>query len=124
MRASTPTGTLTRNTQRHDRCASRPPNGGPSAAAAPPTAAQTLTAIARRAAGNAPSRRASDVGITRAAPTAWSTRKATSNGTDAASAQAAEPTVNTATPVRKTSRRPYRSARRPAGASSAANATV
>ncbi|GAA1912486.1 hypothetical protein GCM10009753_50550 [Streptantibioticus ferralitis] len=44
-----------------------------------------------------------------AAATPWTTRPAISTPTPGANAQIADPMVNTATPVRKARRRPYRS---------------
>ena len=57
-----PTGTLTRNTQRQLACTSRPPSGGPAAAATPPTAAQSADRDARCAGGNSGSSSPSEVG--------------------------------------------------------------
>ena len=65
--------------------------GGPSAAATPPTADQIAIACARRAGGKVCSSSASDVAVTMAAPTAWTTRKATRLPTPQASAQPSEP---------------------------------
>lgn len=99
-------GRFTRKTQRQEASTSRPPTGGPSAAAAAPTDAQTPTAIGRRCGGNAVSSSASDVGMTRAAPIACTARKPISTGIDGAIAHAAEASVNTATPMRNSRLRP------------------
>lgn len=66
--AAKPTGTLTRNTQRQLACTSRPPSGGPAAAAIPPTAAHAPMATCRRSGGNSGSSSPSDAGIKSAAP--------------------------------------------------------
>src|ERR1700712_4488788 len=69
-RASSPNGTLTKKIQRQENSTNNPPTGGPRAAAMAPTADQVLTALARRDAGTAASSRASELGISIAAPTA------------------------------------------------------
>jgi hypothetical protein len=69
-RASSPTGTLTKKIHRQDNSTSKPPMGGPSAAAIAPAADHVLTATARRAAGTAAINSASELGISIAAPTA------------------------------------------------------
>ncbi len=45
IRPAIPTGTLTMNTHRQPACTSRPPSGGPAAAAIPPTAAHAPIAM-------------------------------------------------------------------------------
>jgi hypothetical protein len=59
-----------------------------------------------------------------AAPTAWSTRAATSSSTLGAAAHSPEASMNTPMPTKKVLRRPTRSAARPAGTSSAAKTTL
>ena len=109
-----------RNTQRHDASTSTPPSAGPAAAARAPDAAQMRTARTRPAGGVAVSSRPRLVGVSSAAPAACSTRKNTSISSDPLAAQPALASVNTATPSRKPPLRPYRSASRPNGTSSAA----
>jgi hypothetical protein len=118
--ANRPTGKFTRNTQRHDSSTSSPPITGPAAAAVPPTAAQSPSAIPRFSAGNSGSSRPSEAGINSAAPAAWTTRAPTRNSTEGDAAQAAEARVKTVSPPRNARLRPTRSAQRPAGTSSAA----
>lgn len=117
---TSPTGTLTRNTQCQLSCRSRPPRGGPAAAATAPLADQMATAPGRRAGVEFARSSASEAGISAAAPTACPTRAATSQPTDGAAAHRAEARTKTSTPAVKVRLRPARSARRPAGTSSAA----
>ncbi len=76
--AARPIGTLTKKTQRQLAATSRPPTTGPSAAASPPTAVQPRTAPWRRSGEVVASTRPSEVGVSSAAPAAWTIRKATS----------------------------------------------
>jgi hypothetical protein len=99
--AARPNGRLTRNTQRQLAATSTPPTAGPKAAARPPTAVHARTALARRSGGKLARTSPSEVGVSSAAPAAWSTRKAISIGRLVAAAQAAEAATNTATPARK-----------------------
>ena len=62
-------------------CTMNEPRLGPTAAAKPPTAPHRLTVTARRLCGNAASTIDSDAGVSRAAPTACSTRAAISQPT-------------------------------------------
>ncbi len=115
------TGRLTRKTSRQLALTSRPPSGGPAAAATPPTAAQMPIAVGRRWGSNSGSSSASEVGIRNAAPIAWITRAATSVGAEGAAPQRSDPSAKTISPPMKARRRPKRSASAPAGTSSAAN---
>ena len=77
-------------------------------------------AFGRSAGGNSGSRRASDVGMSAAAPTAWSARAATSTARVGAAAQIAEAPTKSSSPPRKARLWPRMSAMRPNGTSSAA----
>jgi hypothetical protein len=103
---ATPMGTLTRNTHCHPAATSRPPSGGPSAAATAPTDAHVPTALARRSAGQALRSNDNEVGVISAAPTPCTVLAATSAHRLGASAQAADATVKIASPMRKTRRWP------------------
>ena len=122
--ATTAKGRLTRKTQRQLAWTSRPPIGGPSAAAAPPTADHRPIAAPLRAGPNAASSRPSEVGSIRAPPTACSTRAPTRNSRDGETAQRADAVVKMASPSRKARLRPARSAQRPAGTRTAAKTMV
>ena len=67
-------GRLTRKMRRQSTSTSTPPSGGPLAAAIAPTDAQAPTVPARASTGSPCSRSPSDVGMTSAAPTAWTAR--------------------------------------------------
>src|SRR4051794_24113460 len=99
---------------------SRPPSGGPMAAPTPPSAAHAPMTAERRSTGKRGRTSPSDVGVSAAAPAAWTTRAATSSSADGASAHSAEPRVKTASPARNTRSRPTRSPSLPNGTSSAA----
>jgi hypothetical protein len=87
--------------QRHPPpSASRPPIGGPKAAATEPTAPQPAIAAAHRCGGNAASNSPSAAGIIADAAAPCTVRAATSTPTDGATAHAADDTANTAVPVR------------------------
>jgi len=86
----------------------------------PPTAVQVRTAPWRRSGGKAASTRLREVGVSSAAPAAWTSRNATSMATLLAAPQAADAAVNTATPSRKPYLRRWRSASRPNRTSSEA----
>jgi hypothetical protein len=81
------------------------------------------TAVARTL-GVAASNRASDAGMSSAAPTACTTRPAMSSQGVGARPHNAEPSVNTARPRWNERRRPERSAMRPAPSSRAPNTTL
>ena len=97
---------------------------GPTAPAAAPIAPQIATATGRRSRGYARITRASDDGMSAAAPTACTIRKAIRTSTVGASAHATEAVVNRAEPVRNTRLWPSRSASFPAGTRSAAKVIV
>jgi hypothetical protein len=99
--AISPIGTLIKKIHRQLSVTSKPPIGGPSAAANPPIAVHARTAPARLLAGEDASRRPRDVGVMSAAPAAWTTRKVTSVSTLFAIAHAADAAVNSATLTRK-----------------------
>ena len=115
-----PIGTLTTKIQRQSSWTRRPPIGGPSAAATPPTADQMPIASARCSTGKAGRIRPRVVGSIIAPPAAWRTRAATRKGIEGATAQRAEAAAKSSRPATKTRLRPTRSAIRPAGTSSAA----
>ena len=71
---------------------------GPSAAAMPPVAVQARTAPLRRSGEKLASTRLSEVGVSRAAPAACTSRNAISMATLVAAPQAAEAAVKMATP--------------------------
>ncbi len=78
-------------------------------------------AVGRRLGENSGSSSASEVGIRKAAPTAWITRAPTSVCADGATPHSSEPSAKTIRPPMNARRRPKRSASAPAGTSSAAN---
>ena len=101
-----------------------PPSTGPSAAAIPATPPHSPTTLARRSGGNSGSSRASALGTIAAAAAPCTSRAAISAPADGARPAAAEPSTNSATPLRNTRLRPTRSAVRPETASSAANSSA
>ena len=117
-------GRLTRKTQRQLACTSKPPTGGPKAAAAPPTADHSPIAAPLRSGPKAGSRRPSEVGSMSAPPVACRMRAPTRKPSDGARAQRADEAVKTARPIRKAFLRPARSAQRPAGTRAAAKTMV
>jgi hypothetical protein len=90
------------------------------AAPTPPSAAQAPMTAERFSAGKLGRTSPSDVGVIAAAPTACRTRAATRSSALGAAAHRPDPTVNSASPPRKTRRRPARSPSLPNGTSSAA----
>jgi hypothetical protein len=88
-----------------------PPTSGPMAMARPPTAPQAPRARPRRSGDTAADSRVRVSGMTMAAPTPWTARAATSQPMPGASAAAADPAVNRASPATNIRRRPYRSPR-------------
>jgi hypothetical protein len=101
MRAVIPTGTLTRKTHRQLAATSRPPTTGPTAADMPPTAVHARTAPCLRSGGYEARTNPSEVGVSKAAPAAWTRRKPMSIPTLVEAAQAADAAVKMATPRRK-----------------------
>ncbi|WXK61577.1 hypothetical protein WBK31_22565 [Nonomuraea sp. N2-4H] len=83
-----------------------PPPRLPATPATPVAAVQVATARPRRAAGCAPTVRASEEGMMRAAPAPLSARAAMSVPVPGASAAARQPAANTPSPVSSTPLRP------------------
>ena len=101
---SAPAGTLNQKTAgQPQRSTSTPPSTGPAAAAAELSAPKSPAAKPCRSSGKARSMSASEVGTTAAAPTACTTRQATSASTVAARAQKNEAPVKSARPSTKNS---------------------
>ena len=114
-------GTLTRKIHRQDAYSvSSAPRVGPSAAAAALIALQVPIATCRLPPGNSGSTRASEVGTTRAANAPCSARAAISTPGSGAAPHSALNTAKPARPIRNSRLRPYRSASRPDGISTAA----
>jgi hypothetical protein len=111
---TTPSGTLTQKIADQSTCStSSPPTTGPSPNPTLPIAAQIAIARVERGPANAPARIDSDSGAIAAAPRPCTTRPATSCGSSLASAHAADPALNSASPPSNTRRRPKRSPRAP-----------
>ena len=100
------------------------PSEGPVATARADTPPHIATAWALAAGAVADSSRASDAGISRAAPMAWTTRPAMSSHAEGAMPHSRDPAVKISKPSRKMRRRPERSAIRPAPRSRAPNTTL
>ena len=123
--SASPVGTLITNSERHPKAwTSTPPRLGPTAAASAPAALHSATDLVRCSAGVSANRIASDAGIISAAIAPWSPRATSSSGRLGANAQASDISAKPVTPTRYRVRRPITSARRPAGASSAANSVA
>ena len=110
--ATTPTGTLTRNTLRQPSdSVSSPPTVGPTAVA---TLAMAVHRPMARAllvgSGKAADTSARDVTLTAAAATPWTPRATLSTSIDGASPEATDASVNTTSPSTYSRRRPVRSA--------------
>src|SRR5919107_4130110 len=119
---SAPIGTFTRKQSRQsERWISVPPIGGPSAAAMAAEDPYTVSARARRPAGNAFTTSAREAGTTIAPPSAWSARAPMRKPADGATAQRALAVVNRTTPAWNMRLRPSRSASRPDPTRNAAN---
>ena len=122
---NTPIGRLMKNAHRQLSASTiAAPSVGPSAPATPPVAPQIATACGTLSRGNACITRASDDGISTAAPAACRMRKAMRSSIVGASPQAMDAIVNSVEPARKARRWPNRSAILPAGIRSAANTIV
>ena len=119
---ATAIGTLTRNTDPHQKCASSsPPMIGPSATPTPVVAAHRLIARCRSPGARYMSLMIdSDDGISSAPPIPMPARAAISTVTEPANAAQAEPTAKKARPAMNVRFRPTRSARLPAVSSSPA----
>ena len=110
--------------ERHEKTVSRVPEASrPRIAAPPATAAQTLTARVRCAAGNVLVIVDSVAGITSAAPSPSNARSTISSDGSPAVIAIADPPPKIASPAISAERRPQRSPIAPAGNSSAANAS-
>ena len=119
------TGTLTRNTDPHQKCSRRkPPRIGPIAMAAPTAPAHRPTARPRSDDGKITVMMARVTGSTAAAPMPMSPRNTISWVGDAANADSADATPNSNSPMTRMRLRPYRSPRTPHVNSSAANTTM
>ncbi len=125
MAAST-TGTLTMNTDPHQKCSSsQPPVTGPSATLSPAVAAQIAMAAARsRGRVNTLTSRASVAGKISAAPTPISARAPISWSASAAKAPSPLNSPNQAMPISNAPLRPKRSPRLPAASRRLANTRV
>jgi hypothetical protein len=90
---------FTKNAQRQPPAStSTPPSDGPAAAATAPAAAHSDTAVARFSGANSGNSRPSEVGISAAAPHAWTIRAATSSSAVGARPHSSEPRTNTYSP--------------------------
>ena len=99
---------------------STPPSTGPKAEDTSATTAISASPKPRCCGGNTSTVIAKPSGARMPAPAPWITRKTISHSTDQATAQSAEPIVNTASPITKNLRRPNWSASRPIDTSSTA----
>ena len=121
MSAAATSGTLTRNTEPHQKCSSRnPPATGPTAAPAPASPAQMAMARARSWGGKTLVRIDSVDGMIRAAPTPMSARKAVSWPEELQKAAAVDPPPKIRSPAVSAPLRPKRSPMAPAVSSSPA----
>ena len=119
---TTPIGRLMRKIQRQLAASTtRPPRLGPIAVASPLTPPQMPMAAPRLSAGNTAATMLKVLGIIAAPPSPCTTRKATSSSMLGARPQASDESVKSAMPATKSSRRPYRSPRRPSVTSVTAN---
>src|SRR5262249_38975185 len=122
---ATPMGRLTKKMDRQPNAVtSSPPRVGPAMVATPPTALHTPRAAPRRSGGNTIVKIARVCGISAAAPSPWSARKAISHPGPGARPHAAEAAVNSATPMMNMTRWPIRSPSRPAVTSKTASTSV
>ncbi len=120
-----PNGMLIKNTAcQLNASTSSPPRLGPTAAAAAPAALSSEIDMTRRSAGVSSRSTDSDAGTMTAAPTPWIALAAMSSGSVGESAHSSEATVNSTMPPSRIRLRPNVSARRPVGASNAANSTA
>src|SRR5829696_7705844 len=113
--ALTTNGTLTRNTEPHQKCFRRyPPTTGPNATPSPATPDQIAIALARSRSGNVFVRIDSVEGMIAAAPTPISARLAISSSAEPLNAPRTEPRPKMPRPAKSIRRRPNRSPRLPA----------
>ena len=123
--SATPIGTFTQKIHCQDAPSTiAPPTSGPTATASPPTAPQAPSTRPRRSGGTAADSKVRVSGISIAAPTPCTARAATSQPIPGASAAAADPAVNTASPTVNSRRRPNRSPSVAPVSSSTANVSV
>lgn len=124
--AARPIGTFSQNTDRHPAVWTRtPPRIGPAAMLTPTTPPHTPMARARSlGCGKASAMTAMATGVSMQPPTACAMRKTISRYSEGARLHSADPPVNSASPRRKTRRRPTRSAVEPARMSSEASTMV
>ncbi len=120
------TGTLIKNTHRHDAAwVITPPSRIPAAKPRPDSAPQMLSAFTRSArTGNRAVTSASAAGVASAAPTPCATRAPISICCDPAKPSASDAVPNTAVPARNMRRRPNRSAARPPASTRPPNTTM
>lgn len=108
--ASAATGTLTRNTEPHQKWSIRtPPMTGPPARPTDETAAQMAIALGRSRSSNSCTSTASVPGMRNAAPRPMNARAAMRASGEPAQAATADPRPNTARPVTSARLRPNRS---------------
>ena len=109
-----PIGTLRKKIQLQSMCSvMRPPISGPMASAIADTPAQIPIAIPRWCGGNVAEMIESVAGIMIAAPTPWRVRAPMSVPPVVARPHASDESVKIASPIRKTRRRPKKSASLP-----------
>lgn len=122
--ATTPTGTLMKNTDCQLTCStSTPPRIGPPAVEAPMTMPQMPIAMFSFSAGNVARSRPRAAGISSAPKRPWSTRKAITRETLPETPMAPEAAAKPTTPMRKVCRWPKRSPSLPAVMSATASAS-
>ena len=120
--AMMPIGTFTKKIHRQDRPEVRmPPSSGPIATARPVTAPQTPNATPRSLPRKASASSASDTANMMAPPTPCTARDSWSISGLTAKPHSTDAQVNTTSPIRYSSRRPYMSARLPAVSRNAAS---
>ena len=116
------TGTLTRNTEPHQKCSSRKPEAtGPMAAPPPAMPAQTAMALGRSSGGNTLVRMESVAGMTKAAASPITARAPITAVEESAVAASSVPNRNRTSPACSAPLRPNRSPRVPAVKSIPAN---
>lgn len=102
-----------------------PPAAGPAARPIPLKPAHSPIALTRsRGTGYAAASRASEAGLSAAAPMPCTTRPVISHPIEGATEHSTDATVNTATPARNTRLRPKRSAKTPPDSNSMATSST
>ena len=104
--AISPSGTLTMKISRQLTSTSSPPSGGAIEAPTAPIPAHAPITVERFSGGYSGSTSPSEFGVSAAAPIPCSTRAATSSSSVGATAHSADPSVNSASPMTNSSRRP------------------